>query len=546
MDDEKLDLSMFLKEYVNDARDGFQRANESILALEKDTEHPEMLDEISRVFHTLKSSSTMLGFADISELAHSSEDLISRLKENIENITQRAIDLLFEIIDTLEAMVKERAEKRYSDWGEKVSELKSKISSIEEEGRAVNNNQVQAVKGSVMPVIEKVDTVRVHIGLLDSLFNLVGELLITKNRIDTLLSGRMEKELKTTLSSMGRMLSSMQEHVSTARLVPVEEIFRKFPRMVRDLAKEKDKRIDLFLEGKEIELDKAVLDTITEPLIHLLRNAVDHGIETVGEREKKNKPVTGAVKLTAKRSENHIFIDCEDDGRGIDFTDVKEKAVQRGFIKSEDAVLMQEKDIINLLFSPGFSSADEVTNISGRGIGLHVVKTATKELGGTVEITTEKGRGTKFSLQLPISTAVMQTLMVEEGDYVFAIPSDIVLETQRLSKADIKEIENEDVLVYEEKVIPFTRLGSVLNIPSKLERNQSTAVILQRGNKILSIGVDEVLGQIENIIKPFDPIAQGFKGFSGGIIMGDGRVALMLDILTLFNLETLQEKGYSI
>ncbi len=545
MDDEKLDLSIFLKEYVNDARDGFQRANESILALEKDTEHPEMLDEISRVFHTLKSSSTMLGFADISELPHSSEDLISRLKENIENITQRAIDLLFEIIDTLEAMVKERAEKRYSDWGEKVSELKSKISSIEEEGGAVNNNQ-KAVKGSVMPVIEKVDTVRVHIGLLDSLFNLVGELLITKNRIDTLLSGRMEKELKTTLSSMGRMLSSMQEHVSTARLVTVEEIFRKFPRMVRDLSRERNKMIDLILEGKEIELDKSVLDTITEPLIHLLRNSVDHGIETAEEREKKNKPLAGMIRLTAKRSENHIFIDVEDDGKGIDFTNVKEKAVQRGFIKSEDAVLMQEKDIINLLFSPGFSSAEEVTELSGRGIGLHVVKTATKELGGTVEITTEKGRGTKFSLQLPISTAVMQTLMVEEGDYVFAIPSDIVLETQRLSKEDIKEIENEDVLIYEEKVIPFTRLGSVLNIPSKLERNQSTAVILQRGNKLLSIGVDEVLGQIENIIKPFDPIAQGFKGFSGGIIMGDGRVALMLDIMTLFNLETLQEKGYSV
>ncbi|MBI4378183.1 MAG: chemotaxis protein CheA [Nitrospinae bacterium] len=532
-------------EYVNDARDGFQRANESILALEKDREHPEMLDEFSRVFHTLKSSSTMLGFADIFELAHSSEDLISRLKENRENITKRAIDLLFEIIDTLEAMVKERSEKKYSDWGKKVSELKTKISSVEAEGEAVNNNQ-KAVKGSEMPVIEKVDTVRVHIGLLDSLFNLVGELIITKNRIDTLLSGRMEKELKTTLSSMGRLLSSMQEHVSTARLVPVEEIFRRFPRMVRDLAREKDKKVDLILEGSEIELDKSVLDAITEPLIHLLRNAVDHGIERVEEREKSKKPTAGTIRMTAKRSENHIFIDVEDDGKGIDFIDVKEKAVQSGFIKSEDAVLMQDKDIINLLFSPGFSSAEEVTNISGRGIGLHVVKTATKELGGTVEITTEKGRGTKFSLLLPISTAVMQTLMVEEGDFVFAIPSDIVLETQRMSNADIKEIANEDVLVYKEKVIPFTRLGSVLNIPNKLERNQSTAVILQRGNKILSIGVDEVLGQIDNIIKPFDPIAQGFKGFSGGIIMGDGRVALMLDILTLFNLETLQEKGYSI
>ncbi|MBI5749653.1 MAG: chemotaxis protein CheW [Nitrospinae bacterium] len=253
-----------------------------------------------------------------------------------------------------------------------------------------------------------------------------------------------------------------------------------------------------------------------------------------------------AIRLTAKRSEKHILIDVEDDRRGIDFIDVKEKAVQRGFIKSEDAGAMQDKDIINLLFSPGFSSAEEITELSGRGIGLHVVRTAARELGGSVEITTEKGRGTKFSLSLPISTAVMQTLMVEEGDFVFAIPSDIVLETQRLSKAEIKEIENEEVLVYEEKVIPFTRLGSVLNIQSKLEKNQSTAVILQRGNKILSIGVDEVLGQLENIIKPFDPIAQGFKGFSGGIIMGDGRVALMLDILTLFNLETLQEKGYSV
>jgi two-component system chemotaxis sensor kinase CheA len=533
MNDEKIDLSIFLKEYLSDARDGFQKANNALLSLEKDHSEMERLDEIYRVIHTLKSSSAMIGFTAIAELSHSSEDLIGKMRNGEIPVTQETIDLLFEIMDTLEQMVKGKGGTS-SELRVRSEELKLKIKNPKSA-----KSEVRTPKSE----IERIETIRVHTSLLDALFNQVGELMIAKNRIDTILSGTADKELKALLSAIGRMIAAMQENVSQARLVPVDEIFQKFPRMVRDLSKEKNKDIELIIEGREIELDKAVLDAITEPLMHLLRNAVDHGIESPDERQRQDKNRQGTIKLIAERSENHILIIVEDDGRGIDISGMKDYAVKKGFIKEEEAEMMEDRDIINLLFSPGFSSTEDVTDLSGRGIGLHVVKTVAREMGGTVEVSTEKGKGAKFSLTLPLTTAVIQTLMVEEGSYVFAIPSDIVLETQRIKREDIKEIEKGEALIHEEKVIPFTRLGNILNIPYEKGR-EPVAVIIQRGERRIGVGVDGVIGQLENIVKPFDPIAREFKGFSGGIILGDGRVALLLDIPTLFRFETLKEERY--
>lgn len=561
-EEEKIDLSLFLNEYLEDAKAGFQRANSALLALEKDHSQLERLEEIARVFHTLKSSSAMLGFDGIADLSHFSENLLGRMRKNEISVTKEAVDTLFEVIDLLEAMVRVREERK--EPGEisavRYMELKKKLEVLdmasEESGGAGQEEKIEqkadagspdhsSYKELPLPAIEKIETVRVRVSLLDTLFNLVGELLITKNRIDNILAGTANKELKAALSSMDHMITSMQENVSTARLVQVDEIFQKFPRMVRDLARAGEKDIDFIMEGRDIELDKSVLDAISEPLLHLLRNAVGHGIESMEERQQHGKNTRGTIRLEAKRDENHILIDVSDDGRGIDLELMKGIAVRKGFIKQEEAELLKDREVMKILFAPGFSSVEKVTGLSGRGVGLNVVRTAAREMGGTVEVTTEKGKGSRFSLTLPLTTAIMNTLVVGIGGHVFVIPSDIVIETQRVEQADLKEIADGLVFVLKNEIIPFVALGKAMGITLG-EEKEFTTVIIRRGDRVLGLGVDEVLDQMDNIVKPFDPIAQKFRGFSGGTILGDGRVALLLDIPTLFGFEILQEEKYLI
>lgn len=547
---DKIDLSMFLDDYLNDAKEGFQEINRALLALEKDKSQMWELNTLFRNIHTLKSSSTMLEFTDIARLAHICEDLLDRLRKDEVPVMQETIDVLFEVTDTLETMVKERAEGakdrssegpkgRNGKWEPRIAELEKKIEVFtdlrlqnrdKDSASSIPDSQFDTFRNQK----SEIETVRVHAALLDSLFNQVGELIITKNRIDNILADTENKELKAALTAMDYIITALQEDVSAARLVPVGEIFQKFPRMVRDLAREKEKEIELVLEGSQIELDKAVLDTISEPMIHLIRNAVDHGIEPPDNRQKQNKMRFGTLKIAAKRAESHILIDVEEDGGGIDIARMKDLALRKGFVKEVES--LDDNDVLNLLFKPGFSSAEEVTDVSGRGVGLDVVMTAVSEIGGTVDVTTQKGKGTRFTLKLPLTTAIMQTLMVGVSNHIFAIPSDNIVETLEITHEEIKEIQNEQVLVIRNEAIPFVILQDVLNISRLDDQKELIAVILYWGDSFIGLGVDTLLDQTENIIKPFDPIAQQFKGFSGGTILGDGSVALLLDLPGLFDL----------
>jgi two-component system chemotaxis sensor kinase CheA len=549
MPDDKIDYSMFLDDYMNDAIEGFQEANSALLALEKDMSQTEQLDYVFRAVHNLKSSSAMLEFSDIAELAHCSEEMLDRLRRKKYPVGQEIIDMLFEVIDLLGAMVKERGAKKgktSAESGTRSLDLKENLkrmtAELESAADIAGPGYEEAAKralqppsdASEIPKIDKIQTVRVKVELLDSLFNLVGELIINKNRIDNLLADSSDKELKSTLAATERLIASMQDNVSTARLVAVEEIFQKFPRLVRDLARERGKEVDFVLEGRDIEMDKSVLDTIGEPLIHLLRNAVDHAIEPPGMRILSGKPKEGAIRLAAKRTEDRILIEVEDDGAGIDVEMVKKIGLEKGMITPEAAAAMPEKDILALIFMPGFTSASEVTEISGRGVGLDVVKTSVEKLNGTVDITTAKGAGARFTLRLPLTQAIMQTLLVGTGDHIFAIPSDTVTETLEVKEGQLKEIGDRRVLVLREDIIPFVGLENALHLPAPENRADLIAVILNWGEKKLALGVESVLDQMENIIKPFDPIARQFSNFSGGIIMGDGKVALLLDVPALF------------
>ena len=534
-----LNMSMFLSDYLTDCKEGFQVINNALLALEKDNSRIDLLDNVFRRFHTLKSSSAMLEFTDIAELAHKSEDLLDKLSRQELPLNQEIIDTLFEVADKLELMVGERAAKKRG--GTDHTEINRKIKRLLSKRGKSPRTEVNKSPQVALPTIEKIHSVKVDINLLDTMFNTVGELIITKKRIDNIIADIPSKELKKALASMDPMISELQENISIARLVPVGEILQKFPRMVRDLTREAGKEAELIIEGSEIELDKAVLDAISEPLIHLLRNAIDHGIEPPAAREQSGRNRVGTIRLAARRTENHILIKIDDDGAGIDTSNIKKLFIKKGHITTAQADAMEEDDVLELLFQSGTSTADKVTEISGRGIGLDVVRNSVREIGGTVEMATEKGKGTHFTLKLPLTTAVMQTLMIGVGSHVFAIPSDIVQETLEVKPQDIKDIQNEQALLLREEVIPFIKLQQVLGLPSE-ENQEMTAIVVQRGDRLIGLGVDSVVDHTENIIKPFDPLARQFKGFSGGTILGDGSVALLLDIPELLGLETLQKE----
>lgn len=546
-EEEKIDLSIFMEDYLSDSREGFRKAEDALLSLEKDYKDPVPLDQLGRTLHTLKSSSAMLNFTDISEVAHAAEGLLTRLRDGDLAVTRESTDLLFEVVDMLEEMVYGKSAEKgreQKDYSRQIAELKTRL---EAKGDLAQGEPAgtKAVAERVLPVIEKLETVKVDVHLLDMLFNLVGEIMITRNRIATAVAGYESKPLRSSLADFDRMIASLRDSVTRARLIVADEIFQKFPRLVRNLAKEEGKEIDLVIEGREIEMDKAVIEAIGEPLMHLLRNAVDHGIEPSDERSRKGKKLRGTIRLAARRTENNIVIEVEDDGRGIDIERIRGAAVKKGFLRPDQAGAADERELIELLFTQGFSSSDLVTGISGRGIGLNVVKTVARELGGMVEVMTEKDKGARFSTTLPLTTAVIRTLLVEAGGQTYAIPSSMVSETMRVSTRDIKMIGGGEALIKDGEVLPLVRLNSALGFSFR-EQKELFVIIVKRGENFMGIGVDMVIDQTDSIVKPLDPLARRVQGISGGTILGDGRVVLFLDIPSLLNFKTIQGESYAI
>lgn len=377
-------------------------------------------------------------------------------------------------------------------------------------------------------------TVRVDIDRLDSLMNLVGELVMHKGRLEEIGSSRRIVELNETIEQIDRISSDLQSVVMKVRMVPIEQVFNRFPRMVRDLAKELNKEIDFQIEGKETELDRTVIDEIGDPLIHLLRNAVDHGIESPAVRAQMGKPRTGTIVLRARHEGNNVLIEVEDDGSGIDFERVKQKAVDKGLVSSKEAEEMPNEKALELLFSPGFSTSDNVTDISGRGVGLDVAKNKIEALNGEIHVDSKLGQGTKFKIKLPLTLAIIQALMVSVRDEIYAIPLSSVDETTMLSPEDIKLIQGQEVMVLRGTVLPLYRLDSLLEVPGEKQSDEMYVVVVSKGDKQIGLVVDGLIGQQEIVIKSLGKFLAGIPGIAGAIVAGDGNVRLILDIATLF------------
>lgn len=382
------------------------------------------------------------------------------------------------------------------------------------------------------PVVNR--TVRVDIEKLDILMNLVSELIIAKNSLVATATNNQESNSRVLFNEQIEYLESvttnLHESVMKVRMVPIESVVNKFPRMIRDLSKKLDKKMELYMSGEETELDRTVVDEIGDPLMHLLRNSADHGLESTEERIKRGKPESGSIFLRAYQDGNNVVIEVGDDGNGINVQAVKEKAINRGTITEEQAENMSDKEIIDLLFLPSFSTAKQVSDISGRGVGLDVVKSKIESLSGEVEVKSVLGQGSTWTIRLPLTLAIIQALMVVVGGEKYAISLGSIQTLEDVVPSEIKTVQNKEVINLRGDVIPIVRLSEVLDIESTSSPDANmVVVIVKKGDRLAGLVVDELIGQLEIVIKPLGKYISKSKIISGATILGDGEIALILD-----------------
>ncbi|GAA9906936.1 chemotaxis histidine kinase/response regulator CheAY2 [Helicobacter pylori] len=405
------------------------------------------------------------------------------------------------------------------------TEIKTKAKADTEENKA--------------PSIGVEQTVRVDVRRLDHLMNLIGELVLGKNRLIRIYSDVEERydgekfleELNQVVSSISAVTTDLQLAVMKTRMQPVGKVFNKFPRMVRDLSRELGKSIELIIEGEETELDKSIVEEIGDPLIHIIRNSCDHGIEPLEERRRLNKPETGKVQLSAYNEGNHIVIKISDDGKGLDPVMLKEKAIEKGVISERDAEGMSDREAFNLIFKPGFSTAKVVSNVSGRGVGMDVVKTNVEKLNGIIEIDSEVGVGTTQKLKIPLTLAIIQALLVGVQEEYYAIPLSSVLETVRISQDEIYTVDGKSVLRLRDEVLSLVRLSDIFKVDAILESNSDVyVVIIGLADQKIGVIVDYLIGQEEVVIKSLGYYLKNTRGIAGATVRGDGKITLIVDV----------------
>ncbi len=452
------------------------------------------------------------------------------IKSKIMNVSE-VKDVIIEKIDVDKNEVIDTAEEAYAvseGYQDKAGNLS--ISS----GKAGAGSA--AAKQTAKPIVNR--SVRVDIEKLDVLMNLVSELIIAKNGLVSISANEKNSKSGTGFNDqieyLERVTTNLHESVMKVRMVPIESVVNRFPRMIRDLSKKLNKKMELYMTGEETELDRTVIDEIGDPLMHLLRNAADHGLESNEERLAAGKPPVGSIFLDAYQDGNNVVIEVRDDGAGVNVEKVKKKAVEKGAMTAEQAEAMTDKDIIDLLFEPSFSTAEMISDVSGRGVGLDVVKTKIEALGGDIEARTRLGEGSNFIIRLPLTLAIMQALMVELGSEKYAIPLGSIQTIEDVMNSEIKYVQSKEVINLRGTVIPLVRLDKILEVPETEKQQENlTVVIVSKGDRQAGIIVDNLIGQQEIVIKSIGKYINNNKIIGGATILGDGEVALILDVNTL-------------
>jgi len=559
------DRSKFIEQFKNETKEHLEKLNLGFVKLEKTPQDKPLTDELMREAHTIKGSAAMMGYKRISDIAHKMEDAFGKIADGSAAPDSGRLNVLFKCLDAIGALLEDKViwskkgfERPYVD--ELCSEVDDAFSGKERPREAARKEQAPAPH----PIDVRIDapdiggpketTIRVDIEKLDKLMNLAGEQLISKIRLGELVKaltdkaeaneeldgsiGAVVRELNKTSDNIDVLSSGLQEQIMKVRMVPVSTLFNAFPRAMRDLAHSKSKDIVFELKGENTELDKSIIEEMKEPLMHLLRNAVDHGIETTEERIKKHKSIAGNITLSASHVGYQVIIEVADDGRGINPKVVKEAALKKKLASREKLDEMPDDQALQLIFSPGFSTKDDVTETSGRGVGLDVVRENIGRLKGMIEVVSDPDAGTRFIMKLPLTLAITESLIVTAGEEKFAIPVERVAETIRVDPDDIKSVETKEVVTVRGHILPLVRLSNVFNIPPKgiVEKTFFPIVVVQSVEKKVALLVDRLLGRQDIVSKSIGSPLGRIKNIAGATITGDGRVVLILDIPAIIEL----------
>jgi len=579
------------KEFLVESYENLDRLDRDLVALEKDPHAKETLASIFRTIHTLKGGSGFLGFGKLEALAHVGENLLSKLRDGVIVFNPELASALLATVDAVRFMlgqVEATGQPGDRDYGELIGLL----ARLNEDG-AGTGNSAAAVVPAAEPVLAREDlvseipaasaasaevafkpaatatascppvhvapvdagpavhdapnaqnsavsdsTIRVDVGLLDKLMNLVGELVLARNQVLQFTNQRTDSAFLATSQRLNLITTELQSSVMKTRMQPIGNVWGKLPRVVRDLANACGKQVRIEMEGKETELDKTIIEAIKDPLTHIVRNSVDHGIETPAVRAGRGKPEEGCLKMRAYHEGGQVNIEVTDDGGGIDLERVKEKALERGLITAERVARMSEQETLRLIFLPGFSTAEKITNVSGRGVGMDVVKTNIEKIGGTVDLQSNPGEGTTLKIKIPLTLAIIPALIVTSGGDRFAIPQVSLLELVRLegeqARRQIEFVRDVPVYRLRGQLLPLAYLNRELKIetpPAGGESAPVNIVVLHTDGHPFGLVVDEINDTEEIVVKPLGKQLKGVASFAGATIMGDGRVALILDVM---------------
>jgi two-component system chemotaxis sensor kinase CheA len=570
------EMEEIIAEFVTESEETLDKIDPLFIELEAKGDDKEILNRLFRSVHTIKGAAGFLGFQSMVDVSHSAENIMKKLREGGITVSRQLMDVVLKSVDMLRLLLKHVKDKDgvQENTAPLVQELDRALeAALAASGAAPSAEpaasaaapepaaaprEPQKAAATPAPVLhdvaiaesgqqgeaarpESLQTLRVEVNKIDKVMDLTGEVVLVRNRLLNIVN-RLEHQysddhdvqsLLEAVSFLDLITSDMQLGVMKMRMQPIAKVFSKFPRLVRDLAGPLGKYVDLKVDGEDTEVDKSVIEQIGDPMVHIIRNAIDHGLELPRDRIAKGKSEKGTITISASQRGNQIVIEVSDDGRGIDIEKVKAKALQKRLITEDEAVRITDEAAINLIFLPGFSTAEVATELSGRGVGMDVVKTNISKLNGTVEIATHKERGSVFTIHIPLTLAIIQTLMVRSGNARYAIPLAPVEETLTVSEGDVSDMGGAEALIIRGKVYPLFALSSTIGGSQDSKNSCKYAVVVAIGDKRFCIGVDELLGQEEVVIKTVSGINTGSSFILGATITGDGKVVFILDLAAI-------------
>ena len=556
-------MEEIIKEFLVESGEGLDLLDRDLVALERDPTAGELLAEIFRAVHTIKGTSGVLGFSKIESVAHVGENLLSRMRDGTMVLNPAITSGLLAMVDALRRLlgeIEQRGSEGDGDYSRVVRQLEGLLAGVaastpasgaispsgaQPEIPAAGGSPAAAAVPAAAPAAAAEpakesglasSNVRVDVGLLDKMMNLVGELVLARNQILQCTGSRADATFLSAAQRLNLITSELQEAVMKTRMQPIGNIWSKFPRLVRDLALQCGKQATIEMEGAETELDKTIIEAVKDPLTHILRNSLDHGIETPERRIAVGKPPGGRLHLRAYHEGGQVNIEISDDGAGINLERVKQKALQRGLITPGQAARMGERELANLVFQPGFTTAEKVSNVSGRGVGMDVVKTNIEKIGGGVELLSTSGEGITLKIRIPLTLAIIPALLVTSGGERFAIPQVSLLELVRLEgeqgKAAVEHIQDVPVYRLRGRLLPLVFLNRELGLEGGRKREDvDNIVVLRAGDGRFGLVVDEIDDSEEIVVKPLGKQLKGIACLAGATILGDGQVALILDVL---------------